>query len=338
MKHKSKILILVLSFTMLLSFTSCSNDMQQMTKNGRYAVKKAKQIDKWRKSIEKDQSLKKKVKDLKKNAEKTGKKAEKTGKNKADSIRKKAEQKSNIRTDIPDYPERGRPSGESVIKLNRNNPKFTKKELSQKNLEKYSNLDSLGRCGPCIAMVSKKTMPTAKRGSIGMIKPSGWHTIRYDFVDGKYLYNRCHLIGYQLTGQNANPKNLITGTRSFNTSPSGMNGYGGMLYFENKIADYIKNTNHHVLYRVTPYFKGNELVARGVQMEAKSIEDNKISFNVFVYNVEPGVKINYMTGDSHAINNRIRLSYKKNKNTTGKLAAISSIYRDRYSCPGFFSP
>lgn len=139
-------------------------------------------------------------------------------------------------------------------------------------------------------------MPTEKRGSIGMIKPSGWHTIKYDHIDGKYLYNRCHLIGYQLTGENANEKNLITCTRSMNTK--------GMLQFENMVTKYIKDTGNHVLYRVTPVFEGNNLVATGVEMEAYSVEDNGkgIKFNVFVYNIEDGIIIDYKTGDSKLAN------------------------------------
>ena len=135
-------------------------------------------------------------------------------------------------------------------------------------------------------------MPTEKRGSIGSVKPTGWYTVKYDIVDGKYLYNRCHLIGYQLTAENANKNNLITGTRYLNVD--------GMLLFENMVADYIKETNNHVLYRVTPIFTGDNLLADGVLMEAESVEDNGegISYNVFCYNVQPGVKIDYVTGDS----------------------------------------
>lgn len=175
--------------------------------------------------------------------------------------------------------------------VNNNKPTFTdsEKELTEK--EEYSDLDSLGRVGVAFALVSKSTMPTTKRGSIGMIKPAGWHTVKYDFVDGKYLYNRCHLIAHQLTGQNANPKNLMTCTRSMNVD--------GMLPFENKVANYIKETNNHVLYRVTPVFDGDNLVANGAYMEAYSIEDKgKLSFNVYVYNVQKGVIIDYKTGES----------------------------------------
>ncbi len=186
---------------------------------------------------------------------------------------------------IPSY------DNEPYKEVNNNKPTFTdsEKELTEK--EEYSDLDSLGRVGVAFALVSKSTMPTTKRGGIGMIKPAGWHTVKYDFVDGKYLYNRCHLIAHQLTGQNANPKNLMTCTRSMNVD--------GMLPFENKVANYIKETNNHVLYRVTPVFDGDNLVANGAYMEAYSIEDKgKLSFNVYVYNVQKGVTIDYKTGES----------------------------------------
>lgn len=133
-------------------------------------------------------------------------------------------------------------------------------------------------------------MPTEKRENIGMVKPTGWHTVKYDCVDGKYLYNRCHLIGFQLAGENANEKNLITGTRYLNVD--------GMLPFENMVADYVKETNHHVLYRVTPIFEEDNLLASGVLMEAASVEDDEIRFNVYVYNIQPDVNIDYATGDS----------------------------------------
>ena len=187
---------------------------------------------------------------------------------------------------IPEY------NGKPYITINDNKPNFKEEDKTTKSFEKYSHLDSLNRCGVAYANVSKETMPTEKRGRIGMIKPSGWHTIKYDNVDGKYLYNRCHLIGYQLTGENANEQNLITCTRDMNTV--------GMLEFENKVADYVKETNNHVLYRVTPIFKENNLLASGAQMEAYSVEDNGkgISFNVYVYNVQEGITIDYKTGDS----------------------------------------
>ncbi len=192
---------------------------------------------------------------------------------------------SNIE-DITDY------NGNSYVIVNDNIPYFKEEEYTTNSFEKYSELDSLGRCGVAYANISKDLMPTEKRGSIGSIKPSGWHTVKYDHIDGKYLYNRCHLIGYQLTGENANEKNLITCTRSMNTK--------GMLQFENMVTKYIKDTGNHVLYRVTPVFEGNNIVATGVEMEACSVEDNGegIKFNVFVYNIEDGVIIDYKTGDS----------------------------------------
>ena len=183
-------------------------------------------------------------------------------------------------------------SGENYVVLNDNKPEFTEEDYTSNTFENYSELDSLGRCGVAYANISKETMPTEERGSIGMIKPSGWHTVKYDIVNGKYLYNRCHLIGYQLSGENANEKNLITCTRQMNTE--------GMLDFENEVAEYVENTGNHVLYRVTPVFEGDNLLASGVQMEAYSVEDNGegVSFNVYVYNVQDGIDIDYKTGDS----------------------------------------
>ncbi len=180
--------------------------------------------------------------------------------------------------------------------LNNNQPNFTAEELIADSYESYSELDSKGRCGAAMACVGTDIMPTEERGNIGQVKPSGWQTVKYDIVDGKYLYNRCHLIGFQLTGENANTKNLITGTRYMNNE--------GMLPFENMIADYVKSSNNHVLYRVTPDFQGDELVARGVTLEAKSIEDNGVGicFNVYCYNKQPGIVIDYATGKSHLEN------------------------------------
>lgn len=191
-------------------------------------------------------------------------------------------------SDIPDF------DGKPYAVIDDNIPGFTKEEKSStKTFEHYSDLDSLGRCGTAFANISRETMPTEKRGSIGMIKPSGWHTVRYDdIISDKYLYNRCHLIGFQLAGENANEKNLITGTRFMNVE--------GMLPFENDVADYAENTGNHVLYRVTPVFEGKNLVASGVRMEAYSVEDKGkgICFDVFCYNNQPGITIDYATGDS----------------------------------------
>lgn len=191
--------------------------------------------------------------------------------------------------DIPTY------TGENYVIINNNNPNFTEEELTTESYEYYSDLDSLGRCGIVTANISKELMPTEERGSICMIKPTGWHTVKYDNVDGKYLYNRCHLIGYQLTGENANEKNLITCTRQMNTK--------GMLSFENQVADYIKATNNHVLYRVTPIFEGNNLLASGIILEAESVEDKGegIKIHVYIYNVQDGIKINYLNGESEQI-------------------------------------
>ena len=193
-------------------------------------------------------------------------------------------------SDIPSY------EGEIYTVLNGNEPHFTVKNLNYGEYEFYSPLDKLSRAGVCFAVIGEGSMPTEERESIGMIKPSGWHTVRYDdIIEGKYLYNRCHLIGYQLTGENANEKNLITGTRHFNVE--------GMLPFENKVASYIKKSGNHVFYRVTPIYKGKDLVACGVVIEAYSVEDNGegIRFNVFVHNIQPGIEIDYSTGESKAV-------------------------------------
>lgn len=195
-------------------------------------------------------------------------------------------QESYALDEIPEY------SGKPYVIINNNEPNFKEEDKTNKSFGSYSNLDILGRAKVAFANISIDTMPTEERGSIGMIKPSGWHTIKYDIVDGKYLYNRCHLIGFQLTGENANEKNLITCTRYMNTV--------GMLELENKVANYIKKTNNHVLYRVTPIYKDNNLIASGVTMEALSIEDNGkgIKFHVYVYNVQEGIEINYKNGES----------------------------------------
>lgn len=182
----------------------------------------------------------------------------------------------------------------AYVAVNDNVPFFTEEELSSASYETYGELDPLGRCTVCVASVGQDLMPAEERGNIGAVKPTGWHTVKYDFVDGKYLYNRCHLIGYQLTGENANEKNLITGTRYLNIE--------GMLPFENMVADYVKETDQHVMYRVTPVFEGDNLLAAGVLMEGKSVEDNGegVLFCVFAYNVQPGVSIDYATGESSA--------------------------------------
>ncbi len=208
------------------------------------------------------------------------------GKNVEHEIQKTTEVSFQL-DEIPEFP------GVPYIVINENRPFFEESDYTTTAFEDYSELDELGRCGVAFANICKEIMPTEKRGEIGNVKPTGWHTVRYDdLVEGKYLYNRCHLIGYQLAGENANEKNLITGTRYFNVE--------GMLPFENQVDAYVEETGHHVLYRVTPIFEGNNLVANGVQMEAFSVEDEGkgICFNVYIYNQQPGIEIDYLTGES----------------------------------------
>ena len=222
------------------------------------------------------------------------------------------------------------------IVVNNNVPEFTDDDITTEAYEYYSDLDWYGRCGYAMACVGIELMPTEERESISNVKPSGWVNNSYDFIDGKYLYNRCHLIGFQLTGENANECNLITGTRYMNTE--------GMLPFENMVADYVKETGNHVLYRVTPVYDGKNLVARGVQMEAWSVEDEGagISFNVYCYNVQPGVEIDYLTGDNWAADDwqetPTQIVYILNVNsgkfhlsTCGQVQSISSENKQEYT-------
>ena len=213
---------------------------------------------------------------------------------------------------IPEY------SGDDYIILNNNVPNFSDSDLTTTSFEEYAPLDDLGRCGVAYSNIGTDIMPTEKRESISSVKPSGWQSVKYDIVEGKYLYNRSHLIGYQLTAENANDRNLITGTRYFNATL--------MLPYENMVADYIKETNNHVLYRVTPVFEGNNLVATGVQMEAKSVEDNGegIEFNVFVYNVQPGITIDYATGNSALSGEEINSTDSSNTSSASNNNSISS--------------
>lgn len=208
-----------------------------------------------------------------------------TAENIADAIRGIGSAKNvSTLTEIPEY------TGEDYVTVNGNVPVFTEEEKNSQTYEYYSDLDSLGRCGYAEAKLSRELMPTEARGAIGSVKPSGWKTIKYSIIDGLYLYNRCHLIGYQLAGENANEKNLITGTRYMNVT--------GMLPWENLVADYIQETGDAVMYRVTPIFDGNNLVASGVQMEAESLGSDEICFNIFVFNVQPGINIDYSNGNS----------------------------------------
>lgn len=220
--------------------------------------------------------------------------------------------------DIPEF------SGESYVIINDNVPNFSEKDMSTTSFEAYSDLDSLGRCQVAYSCLGTDIMPTEKRDSISDVKPSGWNNKEYssDLVDGRYIYNRCHLIGFQLAGENANEKNLITGTRYMNVE--------GMLPFENMVADYIKETENHVIYRVTPIYDGDDLVARGVQMEAKSVEDDGdgILFNVFCYNVQPGIVIDYSSGDNW-------LAKSQNTNEKGTyILNINSMKFHRPDCSG----
>ncbi len=218
---------------------------------------------------------------------------------------------------VPDF------SGDAYIAINDNMPYFSESDYKTEAYESYSPLDSLGRCGTALACVCRETMPTEKRGNISKVKPSGWHSVTYDFVDGGSLYNRCHLIGFQLTAENANDRNLITGTRYLNTE--------GMLPFENMVADYIKETNNHVMYRVTPIFDGDDLVARGVEMEAWSVEDNGdgVCFNIYAYNNQPGVIIDYKDGSSRlddgvSDNSKVNNTSKQTSKETSKQTSNQS--------------
>lgn len=220
---------------------------------------------------------------------------------------------------IPEY------SGSAYITIDNNIPSFDESDMTRISFEKYSKLDALGRCGVAYANIGSDLMPIEKRGSISQVKPSGWHSIQYDNVDGKSLYNRCHLIGYQLTAENANEENLITGTRYLNVD--------GMLPFENMVTDYIKETNNHVLYRVTPIFEDANLVANGVLMEGYSVEDNGegICFKVFVYNVQPGITINYARGESWLTED---ITTVKVDSAIGAIEIRANSNSMIYHCPG----
>ena len=208
--------------------------------------------------------------------------------------------------------------GKAYVELNGNIPSFPEEDKTKQSFEHYEKLDVLGRARGAYANIGKETMPKEKRGSISSVHPTGWNNTQYNFVDGKYLYNRCHLIGYQLTAENANERNLITGTRYMNVE--------GMLSFENMVADYIKETGNHVLYRVTPIYEGDNLVANGVEMEAESIEDNGegIQFHVFVYNVQPLVDIDYRDGSSQKTKIQSDTNMEIRGNSRSKI----------YHCPG----
>lgn len=208
------------------------------------------------------------------------------------SANKKTESITKTKISLENIPEY---DGEAYVEINENIPFFTPEEMTTKSYETFSELDELERCGVVHASIGKDLMPTEDRESISYIKPTGWQVSKYEGIDGAYLYNRCHLIGFQLTGENANERNLITGTRYMNVQ--------GMLPFENEVANYVETTDNHVMYRVTPIFEGDNLLASGVLMEAKSVEDNGdgVMFNVYCYNVQPGIEIDYATGANYKI-------------------------------------
>ena len=227
-------------------------------------------------------------------------------------------------SEIPEF------QGDPYVPVNNNMPDFSEEDFNENSFEHYSDLDELGRCGVAYANIGKDLMPTEERGSISNVKPSGWGKNNHnyeDLVDGGYIYNRCHLIGYQLTGEDANEKNLITGTRYMNVD--------GMLPFENMVADYVKEENQHVLYRVTPIYDGDNLVANGVQMEAISVEDKGegICFNVYVYNNQPGITIDYATGE-----NWLTGQEQKNNSTASenniKTTYVLNTSSKRFHMPG----
>ncbi|MCH5303755.1 MAG: DNA/RNA non-specific endonuclease [Ruminococcus sp.] len=240
-------------------------------------------------------------------------------------------------SELPEY------SGEAYVELNNNVPLFTDKDKQRtKSFEKYSKLDRLGRCGVAFANISTDIMPTEKRGSISSVRPTGWVQNKYSFISTGYVYNSCHLIGYQLTGENANERNLITGTRYMNVD--------GMLPFENEVAKYVTSTENHVLYRVTPIFEDDNLVASGVEMEAWSVEDKGkgVCFNVYCYNVQPGVKITYANGNNKAdgtIKGKITGSaksggnksntytYKKKSTSTASVKYILNVSSKKFHLP-----
>lgn len=291
MKNKIKGLLVYLTLIALL-FSGCSQDISTYSDNTEVtqAVTKSN-------SATKSDSKKPKKKSGKNTSSKKNKSSKRTTKSSKSSFSYK---------NVPKY------KNKPYVAINNNEPFFKKNELKGKSFEKYSKLDYLGRCGVAEASIGTDLMPSEKRGSISQVKPTGWHSVRYNFVDGKSLYNRCHLIGYQLSGENANERNLITGTRYLNVD--------GMLPFENMVADYVKETKNHVMYRVTPVFVGNELVARGVLMEGYSVEDDGdgICFNVFCYNAQPNVKINYATGESSGSGKIKTAQNGSSKNTTSK--------------------
>ena len=248
-----KIIALLLSFVMLFSFTACGKEDVGMALDIAIAV--LEELEKYEES-------------------------------QSDAMPEYTGEGADTVEEIPEFSE------DAYVAVNDNIPFFMPEEITDESYEYYSDLDDLGRCGVTMACIGVDIMPTEDRGEIGSVKPTGWQSVKYDIVEGKYLYNRCHLIGFQLAGENANKKNLITGTRYLNIE--------GMLPFENLVADYVKETENHVMYRVTPIFEGDDLVAQGVVMEGWSVEDEGegVCFCVFAYNAQPGIIIDYQTGES----------------------------------------
>jgi DNA-entry nuclease len=282
--NKNKILTLILSLILVLSLVGCNTNnstSQEMDNYNDYVPNYSENV-----KDETTENISNSTEDVTDDSQ---------------TIIVEGENKFNL-NNIPKY------SGEPYVVVNDNEPYFTKEEITTNVFEEYTPLDNLGRCGVAYANICKELMPTEDRESISNVKPSGWINKPYDFVDGKYIYNRCHLIGFQLAGENANELNLITGTRYMNVQ--------GMLPFENMIDDYVDETNNHVLYRVTPIYDGDNLVASGVLMEAYSVEDDGdgILFNIYCYNVQPGCEIDYKTGDnwlSGENNNKDNVSEEK---------------------------
>lgn len=295
-KLKSLLSILCLVAVLLSSFAGCGSEQSDETTTEIIETTIESQITENETEAITDSS------ETEKAEEKTEKETQKV--NKPDSVGD--DNSKAVLSEIPEY------SGRPYVVINDNIPSFNKYELTTKGYETYASLDKFGRCGGAVASCGREIMPKPEeeRGSISAVKPSGWVQAQYDSVSGKYLYNRCHLIGWQLSAENANKRNLITGTRYMNTE--------GMLPFENMVADYIRETDNHVAYRITPVYDGNDLVAKGVQMEAYSVEDDGegICFNVFCYNVQPGVKIDYTTGRSRAS--------ESNKETTKKPVVVQT--------------
>ncbi|MBQ8731508.1 MAG: DNA/RNA non-specific endonuclease [Oscillospiraceae bacterium] len=339
MKNTKRLLALLLSIVMLLSFVGCDIDSSDYGQSSTIESSSS-IIDDTSDNLSqitdsKDESSSTPSKDTSSTSAQTPSTTQKPNNSTVGTGTAKAVDPSTL----PAY------SGTAYTIVNNNQPNFSAAELTTKGYEKYSSLDSLGRCGVALASCGKEIMPGAneERGSISSIKPTGWIQKSYSGVSGGYLWNRCHLIGWQLSAENANRQNLITGTRYMNIN--------GMLPFENMVADYIRETGNHVAYRITPIFEENNLVCSGVQMEAYSIEDEgeSICFNVYCYNVQPGITINYATGDSSGPSNSATTSTPSTEkdNTNDNQAASGDMvwipnsgskYHSRSGCSNMKNP